>query len=263
MLWMSIALSWPVGRDQSSDDRLEASLPRWAARDRDSATRLGQPNWRRYRRLRSLTGSAFQLRIWEIGAFGADDLTAKSTPLFFVVTLVHSGTGVQMHRVGLLRASSRNRGNPFALLRLSPIVRPGSYFGSSMPCRRTDTTSSSSWTLRPATEPRAERTTTWGPIFVASAAASHGTFDARGVLRIEVTWENNALGSYQGWIDSRGGLVGSTRDLTIPGSREVHWQSKQNFTCAVEGDPKKVEDSRQAPQLIATASGPSAAHHCW
>ena len=29
-----------------------------------------------------------------------------------------------------------------------------------------------------------------------------GTFDARGVLRIEVTWENNALGSYEGSIDS-------------------------------------------------------------
>lgn len=59
------------------------------------------------------------------------------------------------------------------------------------------------------------------------------TFDGIG-LSVQVTWQDDTLGQYDGYIESDGGLAGFTRNLSVPGSPDVRWRSKQFFPCAVE-----------------------------
>ena len=75
------------------------------------------------------------------------------------------------------------------------------------------------------------------------------SFDGK-VLNIQVTWQDDTLGQYDGYVESSGSLAGLTRNLSVPGSAEVRWRSSQNFQCAPE-----AEKSTKAPVVEPEQSG--------
>ncbi len=75
-----------------------------------------------------------------------------------------------------------------------------------------------------------------GNDFARTNGHATGTFDGN-VLRIQVTWQDDTLGLYDGYVERGGSLAGFTRNLSAFNGPKVRWRSKQTFTCAKLAPP--------------------------
>ena len=75
-----------------------------------------------------------------------------------------------------------------------------------------------------------------GGNFARTDGSAIGTFDGN-VLKIQVTWQDDTLGLYEGYVERGGSLAGFTRDLSAFNGPQVRWRSKQTFKCVKYTSP--------------------------